>query len=60
MYYVPVFFTKIISGENNPKLNSDFAKLKLVILPLDILVFSPSYNSKTGEFTLLLKIPFFA
>ena len=43
-----------------PKLNSDFEKLKLVILPLLILVFSPSYNSKIGELISLLKIPFFA
>ena len=39
------FFTKIISGANEVKLNSDFEKLKLVKLSLNKFVFSPSYSS---------------
>ena len=37
-----VFFTKIVFVENEARLNSDFEKLKLVILLLKKLVFSPS------------------
>ena len=33
-----------MSGENVPKLNSDF-ETKVSYISLDILVFSPSYNS---------------
>ena len=42
------FFTRIISGENDPKLNSDLVKLKFVIFPFLIFVFSPLNNSSIG------------
>ena len=45
-----VFFTKIVFVEKEARLNSDFEKLKLVILLLKKLVFSPSYSSKQGCF----------